>query len=68
MLLLMDDTTSSLISDDSHNPFAKHILASNRQHQYSYYAIDVIGVLHTLVTQKYPLIINVHYAMQTAMN
>ncbi|MFL6382984.1 MAG: hypothetical protein ACJ72S_17095 [Nitrososphaeraceae archaeon] len=23
MLLLMDDTTSSLISDDSHNPFAK---------------------------------------------
>jgi hypothetical protein len=48
--------------------FLKHMLTSSRQRQYSYYAIDAIGVLHILVTQEYQQTIIAHNAMQTAIN
>jgi hypothetical protein len=68
MLLLMDDTTSSLISDDSHNPFAKtHTRIKSSTPVFilcdrCYWCATYFG------NTKIPLIINVHYAMQTAMN
>ena len=68
--MLMEETTA-LVNHDSQSLITRSLTAAKPNHehlQYSYYVIDVIGVPHISITEKYSQIIIVHNAMQTAIN